>query len=93
MSNARQALQIVVEEVERAPASGRALWLFGLMSALNAETSGALYRLRKLSEMDVKTRAMAYGLMEYAAGTGIGEPAWQEAFRRVERAIRGAGES
>ncbi len=82
-------LDRVVALIESDPRAGQALLLYGLVSTLDTEKGGCLYRLTKLSDMTADNRRLAYGLMELAACGGTGGPPWQAAVARIEGAIRG----
>ena len=82
-------LDRVVALIESDPRSGQALLLYGLVSTLDTEKGGCLYRLTKLSDMTADKRRLAYDLMELAACGGIRSPQWQAAVTRIEGAIRG----
>jgi hypothetical protein len=75
--------------VEQAPESAPALTLYALVSTLEYEQAGWLFKLTKLKDIDAEHRRLAYGLMELAVAGGVGDPAWTDAKERLDRAIRG----
>lgn len=82
-------LDRVVALIESDPRSGQALLLYGLVSTLDTEKGGRMYRLNKLSELAADNRRLAYGLMELTACGGTRSPEWQSAVARIEGTIRG----
>lgn len=77
--------QIIVND----PRSGQSLLLFALFSTLNVEKTGHMYMLGKLKEFTAENRQLAYGLIELMASGQAGNEDWQQAFNRMESAIRG----
>ena len=71
------------------PRSGQSLLLFALFSTLNVEKTGHMYMLGKMKELTEENRQLAYGLIELMASNQSGDDAWNQAFERMETAIRG----
>lgn len=69
--------------------SGQSLLLFALMATLNVEKGGHLYMLAKLKEFTPENRQLAYAVIELMANNEIGNEAWQQAYSKMEAAIRG----
>jgi hypothetical protein len=86
---APQSLEATIRRIETDPHSGQSLLLYGLLSTLDAERSGCLFRLVKLREMDEASRELAYGLMELMARDGNSGPEWEAALSRAHTAVRG----
>jgi hypothetical protein len=84
-----EALQRSVALIEQAPESANALTLYALINTLEYERAGWLFKLTKLKDMDAEARMLAYAIMELAAQQGVGDPDWQQAKARMDRAIRG----
>ena len=82
-------LEEIVKSIEASPRSGQALLLFALAKTLDVPKTGHMYMLRKLQEMDVETRRLAYGLMELTAQQGNQGEEWDRAIGRMETAIQG----
>ena len=80
-------LEDLVVEVAAAPQSAAALTLYALISTLEFERAGYLFKLVKLRDLSVAQRALAYRLMELMAlGQNQGD-AWDDAKRRVDALI------
>jgi hypothetical protein len=82
-------LEDIVQSIETSPRSGQALLLFALAKTLDVPKTGHMYMLKKLQEMDVDTRHLAYGLMERMAQQGNQGDDWNRAITRMEAAIQG----
>jgi hypothetical protein len=78
-----------LEVIAAAPDSAAALTLYALVSTLEHERTGCLFRLLKLRDLDADQRVIAYGLMECLARGEVGTPAWQAAKARMDGLIRG----
>jgi hypothetical protein len=85
---ASQSLEATVQRIEADPQGGQSLLLYALMSTLDAERSGCLFKLLKLREMDTPSRELAYGLMELLAQGGNTGPEWEAALSRANNAVR-----
>lgn len=81
-------LEEVVRVIEVSPRSGQSLLLFALAKTLDVPKTGHMYMLKKLQEMDVETRRLAYGLMELMAQQGNQGSIWHNAIARMEAAIQ-----
>ncbi len=84
-----EPLASVLALIESAPHSADALSLYALMSTLNLEQSGCLFRLLKFREMSEPARKLAYELLEMTARGENSGQAWEQALRSIERAMRG----
>ena len=85
----QEALERALAEIEAAPESAGGLTLYALITTLEHERAGRLFKLTKLEDLAPEQRPIAYALMERSVIEGIGDPAWVEAKARIERAIRG----
>ncbi len=56
-------LERVLGEIRAEPHSAKALPLFALVSTLEFEAAGCLFKLNKLRDLDAEGRALAYELM------------------------------
>jgi hypothetical protein len=79
-----EALERALAAIEAAPESAGALTLYALITTLEYERAGRLFKLTKLADLAPEQRAIAYALMERSV-----DPAWVEAKARIEQAIRG----
>lgn len=84
-----ELLEKVTSLIETEPHSGQSLLLFALVSTLNVEKTGHMYMLGKLREFTPENRQLAYELMEYMAQGKLHDAHWNEAFARMETAIKG----
>ena len=82
-------LEQVVSLVAAAPHSATALTLYALVSTLEYESAGCLFKLTKLRDMEPVHRSLAYELMELmVAGASQGEE-WERAKARMDDLVRG----
>ncbi|MCF8003935.1 MAG: hypothetical protein K9L32_06945 [Chromatiaceae bacterium] len=89
MIDPSQAIAQTIAIIEAAPESAAALTLYALVTTLEYDRAGRLFKLSKLGDLSAEQRQIAYGLMERSVVEGIGDPAWAEAKERIDRAIRG----
>jgi len=82
-------LDKITQQIVDDPRSGQSLLLFALAATLNVEKTGHLYMLAKLKEFSPENRQLAYGVIELMANNEIGNEVWQQAFSKMESAIRG----
>ena len=80
-------LEDLVAEVTAAPQSAAALTLYALMSTLEFERAGYLFKLVKLRDLSVAQRTLAYRLMELMALGQNQGGAWDDAKRRIDALI------
>lgn len=83
-------LDEVVATVAAAPDSAAALTLYALVSTLEYERAGYLFKLAKLRDLEPAQRELAYRLMELMAEGGNAGPAWEAAKVRLDALVRGA---
>ena len=82
-------LERVVAEISAAPHSAAALTLYALVSTLEYERAGYLFKLDKLRDLSAEQRRLAYALMEtMVAGDNRGD-AWEAAKNRMDDVVRG----
>ena len=84
-----EALAAAVAAIEAAPESSAALTLYALVSTLEYERAGCLFKLTKLRDLPPELRFIGYGLMELMVLGGVGNADWQAAKARMDRAVRG----
>jgi hypothetical protein len=82
-------LDAALHLVLAAPESAPALTLYALVSTLEHERAGCLFKLTKLRDLDPGQRAIAYGLMEMMADGRVNDDAWRAAKTRMDAAVRG----
>jgi hypothetical protein len=78
----------VVAEIRAAPHSAAALTLYALVSTLEFERAGYLFKLDKLRDLSAEQRALAYGLMELMARGRNQGAEWGEAKRAMDEVVR-----
>jgi hypothetical protein len=82
------ALDEVVAEIAAAPHSAAALTLYALVSTLEHEQAGYLFKLAKLRDLSAAQRQLAYRLVEIMVdGANRGER-WQQAKTRMDALVR-----
>ena len=81
-------LEAIIAEVAAAPHSAAALTLYALVSTLEFEQAGYLFKLAKLRDLSVSQRQLAYRLMEMMAdGRNAGED-WHQAKAQMDALVR-----
>lgn len=81
-------LDEIVAEVTAAPHSAAALTLYALVSTLEFEQAGYLFKLVKLRDLSAPQRQLAYRLMELMAQGGNCGEIWQAAKQQMDAAVR-----
>jgi len=82
-------LEKITQEITNDPRSGQSLLLFALVATLNVEKTGHMYMLGKLKEFTPENRKLAYEVIELMASNESSSETWQQAFNKMEAAIRG----
>ena len=82
-------LEKITQEITKDPRSGQSLLLFALVATLNVEKTGHMYMLGKLKEFTPENRKFAYEVIELMASNESSADVWQEAYSKMEIAIRG----
>lgn len=85
-----ELLDAVVAEIAAAPQSAAALTLYALVSTLEFERAGYLFKLVKLRDLEPAQRRLAFGLMELMASGGNTGAAWDNAKSRMDALVRAA---
>lgn len=81
-------LEALVAEIAAAPHSAAALTLYALVSTLEFEQAGYLFKLAKLRDLSGTQRQLAYRLMDMMAeGRNSGE-AWRQAKAQMDALVR-----
>lgn len=82
-------LQEIVGEIEAEPHSAAALTLYALVSTLEFERAGYLFKLAKLSDLSAPQRQLAYRLIESVVGAGgVSSAQWEAAKARMDELVR-----
>jgi hypothetical protein len=82
-------LEEVVAELAAAPQSAAALTLYALVSTLEFERAGYLFKLAKLRDLTAAQRQLAYRLIEMMARGQNHDADWQAAKARMDGLVRG----
>ncbi len=81
-------LDRTLQLIRSAPHSAPALTLYALISTLEFEQAGCLFKLTKLRDVDEEVRKLAYQLMELMVrGKNQGER-WQAVKQAMDEAVR-----
>lgn len=83
-----ELLQEVIDEIAAAPHAAAALTLYALVSTLEFERAGYLFKLVKLRDLSPAQRQLAYRLMELMAKGHPVDEAWQAAKLRMDELVR-----
>ncbi len=81
-------LDEVVAEIAAAPHSAAALTLYALVSTLEFEQAGYLFKLAKLRDLSASQRNLAYRLMELMATEANHGAEWQSIKARMDQLVR-----
>ena len=81
-------LEALVAEISEAPHSAAALTLYALVSTLEFEQAGCLFKLIKLRDLSSSQRRLAYRVMELMAEGQNGGEDWQQAKASMDALIR-----
>jgi len=81
-------LDEVLKLIDAEPNSAAALTLYALVSTLECESAGCLFKLTKLRDMDAAHRSLAYALMELMAVNGNQGGEWERAKARMDESVR-----
>ena len=83
-------LHEVLEVIEQGPHTAGALTLYALVSTLEFDKAGFLFKLDKLRDLDPSQRRLAYQLMELMVAGEVANATWQQSKARMDELIRGA---
>ncbi len=81
-------LDEVLKLVDAEPHSAAALTLYALVSTLEYESAGCLFKLTKLRDMDAAHRSLAYALMELMAVNANHGDEWERAKALMDESVR-----
>ncbi len=83
-----ETLEKVVAVIANEPHSAAALTLYALVSTLEFQQAGYLFKLDKLCDLDDVQRSLAYELMEIMVRGESRNPHWQQAKARMDDLVR-----
>ena len=81
-------LDEVIEQIAAEPHSAAALTLYSLVSTLEFEQAGYLFKLVKLRDLSAQQRQTAYRLIELMAEGSNAGPAWDQSKRKMDDLVR-----
>lgn len=84
-------LEAVVDEIARAPHSAASLTLYALVSTLDQERAGCLFKLDKLRDLDPGQRRLAWELVELMVERRNAGDTWSTAKARMDALVRQGG--
>jgi len=85
----QDTLDTIVSLIEADPHSAAALTLYALVSTLEFEKAGYLFKLDKLKDLESSHRQLAYQLMEMMVAGKVGDQPWNSAKARMDELVRG----
>jgi hypothetical protein len=80
----------VLQAIAAAPESSAALTLYALVSTMDHEQAGCLFKLVKLRDLSATQRELAYALIEMMAQGRNAGTDWRDAKRQMDELIRGS---
>ena len=81
-------LDEVAEQIAAEPHSAAALTLYALVSTLEFEQAGYLFKLIKLRDLSAQQRQLAYRVIELMADGDNAGPAWERSKRTMDALVR-----
>ncbi len=78
----------IVELIEENPHSAAALTLYALVSTMEYDGAGCLFKLNKLSDLSPDQRQLAYQLMELMVAGAPESDEWKRAKVKMDTAVR-----
>lgn len=90
MTQPPSVLQRVVDAIAADPHSAISLTLYALISTLEYEQAGCLFKLNKLRDLDEAHRRLAYEVMELMVAGGNRGEAWDAAKASMDELVRSA---
>ncbi|MCB1801283.1 MAG: hypothetical protein KDI82_06310 [Gammaproteobacteria bacterium] len=83
-----EVLDELLAQINEAPHSAAALTLYALVSTLEFEQAGYLFKLAKLRDLTAPQRQVAYRLIELMADGNNTGPAWDAAKQKMDALVR-----
>jgi DNA polymerase III psi subunit len=81
-------LDEVLRQLKLSPHSATSLTLYALVSTLEYEAAGCLFKLTKLRDLDHEGRKLAYALMELMVDERNRGDVWKQAKKRMDDLVR-----
>jgi hypothetical protein len=83
-----EVLDEVIEEIAAEPHSAAALTLYALVSTLEFEQAGYLFKLAKLRDLSGQQRQIAYRLIELMVNGNNSGPVWERSKQQMDALVR-----
>lgn len=83
-----EVLDEVLAQISASPHSAAALTLYALVSTLEFEQAGYLFKLAKLRDLSPEQRQIAYRLCELMVDGNNTGPAWEQAKHKMDALVR-----
>ena len=83
-----EVLARIIAEIEQAPQGAAALTLYALVSTLEFERGGYLFKLAKLRNLSAAQRQLAYQLIDAVVDGADRGADWQGAKSRMDQLVR-----
>ncbi len=83
-----EVLDEVIEQIAAEPHSAAALTLYALVSTLEFEQAGYLFKLAKLRDLTAQQRQIAYRVIELMADGDNAGPAWERSKHKMDELVR-----
>lgn len=83
-----EVLDEVIEQIAAEPHSAAALTLYALVSTLEFEQAGYLFKLVKLRDLSAQQRQIAYRVIELMADGNNSGPVWERSKQRMDALVR-----
>ena len=83
-----EVLDEVIEQIAAEPHSAAALTLYALVSTLEFEQAGYLFKLVKLRDLSARQRQIAYRVIELMADGNNTGPAWEQSKQKMDALVR-----
>lgn len=84
-----KSLEETIAIIEADPLSAAALTLYALVSTMDYEAAGCMFKLNKFRDLNTEHRQLAYQLIELMVEKGNEGEQWNAAKQRMDTAIRG----
>ncbi len=83
-----EVLDEVIEQIAAEPHSAAALTLYALVSTLEYEQAGYLFKLVKLRDLSAQQRQIAYRLIDLMADGNNAGPVWERSKQKMDELVR-----
>jgi hypothetical protein len=82
-----EVLDEVIEQIAAEPHSAAALTLYALVSTLEFERAGYLFKLVKLRDLTAQQRQIAYRLIELMVDGNNSGPVWERSKQQMDALV------